>query len=312
MNFIDIPEKILKLIRTSKQSRSWWHPSCSTERLRNFISRSNSGGRMSSKGIYAAVSGALAQSQRLDTIANNLANVNTTGFKKDRQVFNEYLTSYEKQDELIRTPRVPASVESFYDMQGGDKAYVNTSGTYTNFTQGDLKSSGSATDLALEGRGFFEVLTPQGVRYTRNGSLQVDNLGRIVTKDGFPVLRSGNQNPEQRTFQVNSSNLTVSKSGDVFEGANAVGRLSIVDFANPDELGKVGGSYYQLKANATSTPAPALEATVHQGFVEASNVNVVEEMTDMITANRVFEATQAAIKAQDQMDDKLINQVGKV
>ena len=267
---------------------------------------------MSSKGIYTAVSGALAQSQKLDTIANNLANVNTSGFKKDRQVFNEYLTAYEKQDDVIQVPRIPASVESFYDMQGGDKAYVNTAGTYTNFAQGDLKSTGSSTDVAIEGKGFFEVLTPQGVRYTRNGSFMIDGNGRLVNREGQPFLRAGNQDPAQRTFQVTSPNITVSQSGDIYEGGNAIGKLSVVDFANPDDLAKVGNSNYQLKSNATSTPVAALEARIQQGFVEGSNVNVVEEMTDMITANRVFEATQSAIKAQDQMDDKLINQVGKV
>ena len=106
---------------------------------------------MSSKGIYSAVSGAMAQASKLDTIANNLANVNTTSFKKDRQVFSEYLSAYEKPDESMKVPRVVASIESFYDMQGGDNSYVNPSGTYTNFAQGGLKSTGSPMDVALEG-----------------------------------------------------------------------------------------------------------------------------------------------------------------
>src|SRR5262245_24775503 len=136
---------------------------------------------MSSKGIFSAVSGAMAQNSRLDTIANNLANVNTSAFKKDRQVFSEYLSAYEKPPDVINVPRIPASIESFYDMQGGDNAYVNPSGTYTNFAQGALRSTGSALDLAIEGRGFFEVLTPQGLRWTRGGGLQIDNSGRLVT-----------------------------------------------------------------------------------------------------------------------------------
>src|ERR1700722_13837892 len=139
---------------------------------------------MSSKGIYSAVSGAMAQNSRLDTIANNLANVNTSSFKKDRQVFSEYLSAYEKAPDVIQVPRVPASIESFYDMQGGDTAYVNPAVTYTNFEQGALKPTGSPLDLALEGKGFFEVLTPQGVRWTRNGALQIDASGRLVTKEG--------------------------------------------------------------------------------------------------------------------------------
>jgi flagellar basal-body rod protein FlgG len=267
---------------------------------------------MSSKGIYSAVSGAMAQAERLDTIANNLANVNTTGFKKDRQIFNEYLTSYEKADNLIRVPRVPASIESFYDMNGGDNAYVNSAGTFTNFEQGGLRSTGSALDVGLEGKGFLEVLTPQGVRWTRSGSLQVDGTGKLVTKDGFPILKDGQGDPAQRTISVSSANLTISHSGDIFDGGTPLGKLAVVDFASLDDLQKVGNSNYTLKANAKSQPMPTAEAKVHQGFIEMSNVNVVQEMTDMIAANRVFEATQHTIKAHDQMDGKLINEVGKV
>ncbi len=267
---------------------------------------------MSSKGIYAAVSGAMAQSSRLDTIANNIANVNTNGFKKDRQVFSEYLSAYEKADQQIKAPRVPASIESFYDMNGGDNSYVNSAGTYTNFEQGGLRPTGSPLDFALEGKGFFEVLTPSGVRWTRNGGTQLDGQGRLVTKDGFPILKEGQGDPSQRIFTVTSGNVTVTQRGEIFDGGNALGRLAVVDFIKPDDLQKVGNNNYTLKQNAHSAPVPVEEGRVHQGFMEASNVNVIEEMTDMITANRVFEAAQHAVKAQDQMDDKLINQVGKV
>ena len=267
---------------------------------------------MSSKGIYAAVSGAMAQESRLDTIANNLANVNTSSFKKDRQVFSEYLSAHEKEDSLMRVPRVPASIESFYDMNGGDNAYVNPAGTYTNFTQGALRGTGSPLDVALEGRGFLEVMTGEGVRYTRNGALSVDGGGRLVTREGYPVLREGQGDPAQRVMTVGSRNITVSQTGDVFDGGAQVGRLSVVDFLNLDDLQKVGNSNYTLKANAGSGPVAAKDVKIHQGFTEGSNVNVIEEMTDMITANRVFEATQQAIKAHDHMDDKLINSVGKL
>lgn len=267
---------------------------------------------MSSKGIFSAVSGAMAQSSRLDTIANNLANVNTTGFKKDRQVFSEYLTSYEKQNDVIQVPRVPASIESFYDMQGGDNSYVNPAGTYTNHEQGALRATGNNLDFAIEGKGFFEVATPAGLRFTRNGGFQIDAAGRLVTKEGFPVLREGQGDPAQRIIQTTTRNITVSRSGEVFDNGNNIAKLAVSDFAVTDDLQKVGSSMYALKGTAVSGPVPSPEAHVQQGYVESSNVNVVEEMTDMISANRVFEAAQQAIKAQDQMDDKLINQVGKV
>jgi flagellar basal-body rod protein FlgG len=267
---------------------------------------------MSSKGIFSAVSGAMAQSSRLDTIANNLANVNTTGFKKDRQVFSEYLSSFEKPDNSMMVPRVPASIESFYDMQGGDNAYVNPAGTYTNFEQGALKSTGNPLDVALEGRGFFEVMTPEGVRWTRNGAFQIDGEGRLVSKEGWPVLKEGQNDPAQRIIQLTSRNATISQAGEIFDGGNALGRLAVVDFVNPDDLRKVGNSMYTTNGAQTAVPIATREARVQQGFVEGSNVNVVEEMTDMISANRVFEAAQKAIKGHDEMDDKLINTVGKV
>ncbi|MEK7357721.1 MAG: flagellar hook-basal body complex protein, partial [Bdellovibrionota bacterium] len=100
-----------------------------------------------SKGIFTAVSGAVAQSQKLDTIANNLANANTPGFKRDAQIFKEYLTAYEKEPTTITVPRVPASIESFYDTQGGDKSYVDAAGTHTDFTQGTIKQTGNNLDV---------------------------------------------------------------------------------------------------------------------------------------------------------------------
>lgn len=266
---------------------------------------------MSSKGIYTAVSGAIAQSSKLDTIANNLANSNSTGFKKDRQVFSEYLSAYEKEQELMKVPRVPASVESFYDMQGGDKAYVNPAGTYTDHTQGQMKITQSPLDMAIDGPGFFEVLTPNGVRWTRNGSFSIDGNGRLVSKNGHPVLVQGNQAPEQRVIQVGEGKLNVTRQGDLYIGGAPVGKIAVVRFLDPTQIQKEGAGLFQRQSEAV-IPVDTLEQSqVHQGFLEGSNVNVVEEMTDMIMAHRVFEATQQAIKAFDHMDDKLINGVGR-
>lgn len=266
---------------------------------------------MSSKGIYTAVSGAIAQNAKLDTIANNLANTNSTGFKKDRQVFSEFLSSYEKVQDGINVPRIPAAVESFYDMQGGDKAYVNPAGTYTDHSQGQMKVTQSPLDFGIEGKGFFEVLTPAGVRWTRNGSFSIDGEGRLVTKSGFPVLVDGNQDPAQRVIQVGNEKLSASASGDLFMGGNPVGRFALVDFTDPTQVRKQGNGLYQRNSTEFIPRSVAGEARVHQGFLEGSNVNVVEEMTDMIMAHRVFEATQQAVKAFDHMDDKLINGVGR-
>ncbi|MGE0763560.1 MAG: flagellar basal-body rod protein FlgF [Bdellovibrionales bacterium] len=266
---------------------------------------------MSSKGIFTALSGAMAQSQRLDTIANNIANANTTSFKKDQQTFYEYLSAAEKTPDVIQVPRVPASTESFYDMQGGDRGYVDSAGTFTDFTQGQLRPTGSTLDVALEGRGLLEVLSPQGVRLTRNGQLKIDSNGTLVTKEGFPVLRDGSQDPAQRRIQVEGRNLTISQNGEIYDNGNQLARLSVVEVANPDSLQKVGTSMYALKPNFNETLTPSNETQVRQGFIELSNVNIVDEMTDMISASRAFETAQRAMKAFDQMDDKLVNEVAK-
>ena len=268
---------------------------------------------MSDKGIYTALSGAIAQSQRLDTIANNIANSNTTGFKKDGQTFREYLTAYERPPEVIQVPKIPASIESFYDVQGGDRGYVDASGTYTNFSQGPLKQTGNNFDLALEGSGFFEVLTSSGVELTRQGSFNIDAQGRLVNQNGFPVLRQGGQgeNPEARVINLKSPNITISYSGEIFEGAKEVGKISVLDFDNLDALQKIGSSRYQLKPNYNVNSIP-VRAKVHQGFLEGSNVNIIQEMTDMIAASRTFESTQKAMKAFDEINSRLVNDIPKL
>jgi flagellar basal-body rod protein FlgG len=270
---------------------------------------------MSLKGVYTALSGAMAQSERLDTIANNIANVNTPSFKRDEQVFKEYLTANEKPPEVIQAPRDVASIESFYNMQGGDKSYVDTAGTYTSFTQGSLKATGGALDVAIDGNGFFEVATPTGVKFTRLGAFKIDGNGQLVTKDGYPVLKAApvGTDPAARTFRIAGDQpLHITDNGEVYEGENDIGRLSMVDFPNKDILEKYGGSLYEFKSNARPEVTEITRPSVKQGFLEMSNVNIVKEMTDMISTTRVFESTQKAINAYDSMADKAINQVGSV
>ncbi|MBC87510.1 MAG: flagellar basal-body rod protein FlgF [Bdellovibrionaceae bacterium] len=266
---------------------------------------------MSSNGIYTALSGAVAQSQRMDTIANNIANSNTTAFKKDQQTFYEYVTANEKPPDVIQVPRVPASIESFYDMQGGDRGYVDSSGTYTDHSQGQLKKTGNKLDVALEGKGLFEVLTPQGVQYTRNGSFKIDNQGRLVTKHGFPVLMAGAAPPETRTLNLENQNVIVSYTGEIYQGNENLGKISVVEVQNADALKKQGASYFAVKENFAVQTQNAEAARLHQGFVEGSNVNIVQEMTDMISASRAFESAQKAIRAFDMIDQKLMNDVPK-
>ncbi|MDZ4660915.1 MAG: flagellar basal-body rod protein FlgF [Pseudomonadota bacterium] len=267
---------------------------------------------MSSKGIYAALSGAIAQNQRLDTIANNIANANTAGFKKDNIQFKEYLTALEKQPDVMQIPRVPASIESFYDMQGVDRGYVDANSVSSDFSQGSLMSTGNKLDVAIEGDGFFEVLTPGGPRFTRSGNFKIDNQGNLISSSGFPVLKAGAGDPAQRIINLKGSNVTVAYNGEVFDGSDSLGKLSVINVDQKDALAKEGMTLYNLRPNYNVNMTPANETKIHQGFLEASNVNIVQEMTDMIGATRVFESNQRAIKAYDQIDEKLTNDVPRV
>jgi len=266
---------------------------------------------LSTKGIYTAVSGAVAQSQRLETIANNIANANTPGFKRDAQIFKEYLTAHEQAPEVIEVPKIPASVESFYDMQGADKSYVDNDGTYTDFKAGAIKITGNPLDVSIEGNGFFEVLSPQGVRYTRAGSFTIGGEGQLVTKDGFPVLQPGaGGNPQGRMIRLNpGADVRITREGEIFQGVNPIGRLSVVSFSNKDALQKVGQSNYKLRETIPTTITNSIDSVVQQGTVESSNVNIINEMTDMISATRTFESLQKVIQAHDSINDKLVNQI---
>ncbi len=274
---------------------------------------------MSTKGIYSALSGALAQSQQLDTIANNIANASTPGFKADKNSFREHLTILEKAPDVITVPRIPASTESFYDMQGTDKSFVDVDGTYTDFAQGGVKATGNALDLALEGPGFIEVLTPTGPKLTRKGSLTVNGNGQLTTVEGWPVLKRGNgpvkPGPEAdflgRTITVGPGSLVFTNQGDIFQDGNNLGQLSIVEFKDPKAVKKVGHNLYTSNdPNLNREVNPRTE--VHQGFIETSNVNIVKEMTDMIQTQRNFESAQKVIRTYDEMDNKLVNEVPKL
>ena len=138
--------------------------------------------------MWPSVSGASAQAQIVDTVSNNLANVDTLGFKKDGLTFKEYLSNVERAPEAQEIPRGPIKDKDFYPIDGRDQSFVAVTGSYTNFKPGNLKVTQGPLDLAVDGPGFFEVSTPSGVRYTRQGSFKVATDGLLVTKEGYPVL----------------------------------------------------------------------------------------------------------------------------
>ncbi len=294
------------------------------------------------KGIYTALSGGIAKSHELDLIANNLANANTAGFKRDTGTFNEYLSELRHPDSVQSLGREIAGLTSQDGRAVGDKSFVEMDGVYTDFRQGGLQKTGRTLDLALEGKGFFEVLTPQGVRYTRAGSFSIDKDGRLVTSNGHPVLsrtpKSGGADAAQsggafavvgakqpatpkpqapqtvgaelRTITLGEGPVQVTPEGDIMQNGVLTASINIEEFNEPQWLEKVGNSLYR-NTNADNIKGTTAESKMHQGFIEGSNVNAVTEMTRLIEATRSYESHMQAIKTYQDIDMRTANDIAK-
>jgi flagellar basal-body rod protein FlgG len=252
--------------------------------------------------LYSGATGMEAQQMNLNTIANNLANANTTGFKRSKIEF---------QDLLYQKPRaagaeagggnlVPTGVEI-----GNGSRVVSTSKI---FTQGQLKQTGEKFDVAIEGDGFFQVQKPDGgFAYTRDGTLKLDGQGRVTTSDGLPVL-SGFQ-----PISPGTTSVSVSPSGDVTLQGSAgtqTFRVQLTRFANPGGLRSLGGNLYEETPASgtaeTGNPGENGFGTLTQGFVESSNVNIVEEMVNLIQAQRAYEINSKSIQTSDEMLERIV------
>jgi flagellar basal-body rod protein FlgG len=269
-----------------------------------------------------------AQQWRLDAVANNLANVNTDGYKKDVAAFKafpELLIRRQDDDGVYLHPFGSADAAPIVGKMGTG-AELNE--LFTDFTQGAPRETSSDFDLALDGKGFFAVATPWGERYTRNGSFQLGKEGYLETKEGYPVL--GEEGP----VKINANNWKVDKDGAVWfnaaypvDPAFPVGReqnkwedpqkldtLKLVDFDLDRYLEKQGSSLY--RESDTSGPAVVIEAgrrpRVLQQFTEAANVDPVVEMVQMIEVNRAYEVNQKVIQTEDAALGTLINQVARL
>lgn len=278
------------------------------------------------KNIWVPLSGQVAQQRKVETIANNVANANTVGFKKDQLVFKEHLTALTTGVEDIDVPRKEFSPADFYHTQGAENAMVAVDGSFTIFEQGTLIPTNNPLDLALQGEGFMEVLTPTGVRFTRKGNLSLSKDGELVTDQGFKVLTALNASeenlrdpasigsfpsPEERILKVpTNTKLTFTNEGEILTRDGAVGKISVVEFKDKHALRKEGNSLY-ITPDETNINRTNIKTAVNQGFLEGSNVNAIEEMSELIKAHRHFESIQKAINAYDQISGKAANDIGK-
>lgn len=286
-------------------------------------------------GMWTAVSGASARSQAVDMVANNLANADTLGFKKDIPTFKEYLVTAERDHDAKDIPRGPIKDKDFFPIDGRDQAFVVTDGTYTNFRQGNLRVTQSPLDVALDGPGFFEVSTPSGSRYTRQGSLKLAMDGRLVTTEGYPVLAAqpgglasaqsaSSVQPNQGgsatqggvaagrfiNLRDRSSNISINEKGEIYAGEDLVAKLSVTEFQDTAKLRKQGGLLFE---NPDSKNVIETSKTIlRQGVLETSNVNPIEEMTNLIKANRLFEHDMKSIKTYNDMLGREANDIGKL
>jgi len=238
-------------------------------------------------GLYAALSGNLAAMRRLDVISNNLANANTAGFKKDRIAFESLLA--------LRAGEAP---EKAGLVQANDVYF-------TDYSAGPVKQTGNTLDFAIEGDGFFAVNTPQGPAYTRQGNFERNAAGRLVTNEGYEVLGSGGP------ITINGSRVEVSARGEIMVDGVQVATLQVVDFPKPYAFQKTGSSLF-VPSDPGATAQPVRTVSVKQGYLEGSNVSVVQEMVQMIEANRYFEACQRVVKSYDDAAGKAANDIGRI
>jgi flagellar basal-body rod protein FlgF len=280
------------------------------------------------KNIWVPVSGAIAQEKNVEVMANNVANANTPGFKKDQLTFREYLTALEKNQDTIDLPDQEWRPEDFYRTQGAENAYVKTDASHTIHDQGALTPTGNPLDVAINGPGFFEILTPQGIRYTRKGNFSLSKDGNLVTDQGYFVLSKINwpgeinpsakdtQNaappPEQRKITVGSSGqVVISTGGEVSVNNNKVADLAVTEFNNLHVLKKEGNVSF-INDDVKNIKTKGNSSIVQQGFLEESNVNAIAEISNLIKANRHFESIQRAIKAYDSMTGRGVNEISKL
>ena len=251
--------------------------------------------------IYMAAIGALASEKRLQVLSNNLANVNTVGFKQDKGHFKVF-----DQNAMTNSNTLPLRLA-----QTQAPSYWMQFSSYPEFSSGELKKTGNLFDLALIGKGFFCVRTPQGIQYTRKGDFTISSEELLVTQEGWPVLGESGEIPVKiKSPSGDIREFTVSEDGNVTVDGAQVDRLRIVDFPLPGSLEKVGNTLFR-PTNPNQNGQVIEDIEISQGFLELSNVNVIKMMTEMIEVLRGYESYQKMIRAIDDMNAKVISDVGR-
>jgi len=249
--------------------------------------------------LWVSKTGLAAQDVSLRTISNNLANVSTTGYKRDRATFQDLMYQIDAQPGGMTSQ--DTTNPSGLQLGVG----VRVAGTHKEFTEGTIETTSQPLDMAIEGRGFFQITTPDGgLAYTRSGEFQLDQDGRIVTPQGFPLEPAINlpQEATEITIGVDGT-VTATMPGD--SAPNQLGNIQLVSFMNPAGLQAVGGNLFvETAASGTpqqSTPGENGMGQLVQGALETSNVSVVEELVNMVATQRAYEMNSRVVSTADQM-----------
>ncbi len=240
--------------------------------------------------LYIGLSRQMVLQKQMNIIANNIANVDTTGFKVESLLL--------KTDARDRATT-----------QGGPRPiqFVSPDGVARNFGQGSLRTTGAPLDLAIEGEGFFQVRTAQGDRLTRDGRFHLDPTGKMVTETGASVLDEGGG---EITLDPQKGPLSIGADGSISQGELKVGKVGVMEFAAPAALEKAGDNLYRNTSNVAPTPSET--ARVRQGMLEGSNVNSVLEITRMIEVSRAYESTARMMDSEADLSRRAIERMGRV
>ena len=253
------------------------------------------------RSLYTAVSGMITLENKQNTVTNNMANANTTGYKSENLSIKSF------KEVLIQNNDRVASSQGGKQELGSLSLGAAIDSVDTMFTQGGLKETGKMGDFAVNGRGFFVVQKGNERYYTRDGNFKVNNQGNLINTSGDLVLGINNRTGAMEPIFVGGEDFILDSSNNLVVGGNPTHKLALADFQDYTDLQKLGDNYY-----AGENPIYNARVTVNQGFLESSNVNVVDSMVDMLSVMRSFETNQKFVSMIDESLGKAANEVGAI
>ncbi len=255
--------------------------------------------------MFSALFGAITNEIRMNNIANNLANVNTTGYKRDQVSFQDTFLSF--AHDVVMEPMANVRSKKLFP-EPMHAARPRIALAQTDFSQGSLKYTGDPLDIALAGEGFFRIRTQDGDYLTRNGKLNLNGDGVLVTAQGHPILT---EDGGTITVPDGTRNILIIEDGNVYADGAGLGQIAVQTVEDDSLLEKLGNNMYRARQGANIVEMPVDAPAVQQGYLEAANVEVVTEMVNMIETQRQFEAYQKVMQTSDNMDREAYSRVGK-